>query len=83
MPNLPEPTSATATTITWIGLLGTITLAQWSLIAGLVVAVLTAIYTCLNIYIAWRDKIARYRPPQARTRATDFGEHDATASDPG
>ncbi len=60
-----------------VGTVGSFTLAQWSVLAGIVVAVLTIIYTGLNIYVLWRDKIIKYRKPGTRTRATDHGELDA------
>ncbi len=63
-----------ANVATVAGAVGSITLSQWSVIAGLVLAVLTIIYTSINIYVLWRDKVIRYRRPQARTRATDHAE---------
>ena len=56
------------------GTLGSITLAQWSLVGGLIVMILTAILTSLNIYVTWRDKVARHR----KSTMTRIGDNGAT-----
>lgn len=59
--------------LAWIIALGSITLAQTAVIVGIVSGLLAIIFTALQIYILWRDKIVKYRPPGAATRSTDLG----------
>lgn len=48
--------------LSWILALGSLTLGQWALIAGIVASILASIFTILQIYVLWRDKVIRRRP---------------------
>lgn len=57
----------------WIAALGSMTLAQWASIIGILSGLAAITYTLLQMYVLWRDKIVRYRPPGSATRASDTG----------
>lgn len=46
----------------WLAGIGSLTAQQWAVIAGLVSTILVAVYTAMQIYVLWRDKIVKYRP---------------------
>lgn len=48
--------------VAWVLALGSLTLGQWALIAGIVASVLASLFTILQIYVLWRDKIIRRKP---------------------
>lgn len=57
--------------LSWVGTLGTIGLAQWHVVVGILVGLAVLIFTCLQIYVLWRDKIVRWRPSNKFSRSTD------------
>lgn len=58
--------------LAWIGALGTVSAAQWQAVIGILVGLVTLIYTGSQLYVLWRDKIIRYRAPGSQTRTTDY-----------
>lgn len=54
----------------WLAGIGSLTAQQWAVIAGLISTILVAVYTAMQIYVLWRDKIIRYRPSH-QTRVGD------------
>lgn len=45
--------------VVWAGFVGSISLAHVATALGILLTVLTTVYTALQIYVLWRDKIAR------------------------
>lgn len=54
----------------WLASIGSLTVQQWAVTAGLISTILVAVYTAMQIYVLWRDKIIRYRPNH-QTRVGD------------
>lgn len=65
----------------WLGAIitavGAVTLNQWALIVAIIGGILAAMYTVLQMYVLWRDKILS-GPGRAgkRTRSTDTAPGD-------
>lgn len=57
--------------LAWAGFIGSLSLAQWQAMVAIVGGLAVLIFTTMQIYILWRDKIVRYRPPGSATRSTD------------
>ena len=47
--------------ISWLCVLASMKLADWTLLVGLISGVMAAIFTGLQIFVLWRDKIRKHR----------------------
>lgn len=56
------------------GVIGSITLAQWSIVMGMIAAAFTAVFMAMQAFVLYRDKIAGYREPGTLTRREDKTE---------
>lgn len=57
--------------VAWALWIGSLTAQQWQAIAGIFASGAVFAFTALQIYVLWRDKIARYRAPGSHTRKSD------------
>lgn len=60
--------------LAWTGFIGSLSLAQWQAVIAIIGGLSVLFFTVLQIYVLWRDKIVKYRPPNALTRKEDQTE---------
>lgn len=55
----------------WAGFIGSLSLAQWQAMVAIFGGLAVIVFTTMQIYVLWRDKIVKYRPPGSMTRVSD------------
>lgn len=60
--------------ISWAAYLSAISLTQWQALVAIFGGLVVIVFTSLQIYVLWRDKIVKYRAPGSATRKEDKTE---------